>query len=45
MRWSYLDLRLTPAPVVDEVIAWMRELADDAAKRERDTERRARGRR
>jgi len=44
MRWSYADLLLTPAPVVDELIAWMREMAESEAKREREIERR-RGRR
>jgi hypothetical protein len=44
MRWSYADLLSTPAPVVDEIIAWMRELADAEAKRERERERLARKR-
>lgn len=39
MRWSYADLMETPAPVVDEVVAWMVDEAEAHKKQQADSAR------
>jgi hypothetical protein len=41
MRWSYTDYLLTPVPVIDEVVALMKEIQDEA-EREKNRPRRRR---
>jgi hypothetical protein len=41
MRWSYLDLQQTPVAVVDAVVEWMQEVADERRREATEAQRRA----
>lgn len=42
MKWSYSDYLNTPVPVLDEVVRWMHDLAEEQRQQRRDAERRRR---
>lgn len=42
MRWSYSDLLGTPAPVVEEVVRWMHDLAEEQQRAAREASGRRR---
>jgi len=42
MRWSYGEYLDTPVPVIEEVVQWMRDLADEQRRERSEATRRRR---